>query len=270
MMKLTYRDKIIAAVLIAIAICAISFFTLINPTLKDIKTNKGQLKVVEEKKQEIDGKIKQIPKLQESILDTQKNTNKLAENFVSVEDVENALTVDRYMQEFADKCGVKLKSVEMGKSKLAAMNYYYGDYTDSINELRKSADADGSLEAEYNAQTAEQDNVSQRAKESIIQYQYGITIKGTRVNVFKYLAALKEFDKNVLINSVNITDYTFGKAEAEKANVPYPESNDGETVTIDLGEGKEITNTSEVKIVVTLYSVFEMPEPDVESIPAAN
>lgn len=269
-MKLTYRDKIIAAVLIAIAIVAISFFTLIKPKIKAIKVNEKTLSDLEVDKKDIENKISQIPKLQESILKTQEDTNELADKFVPVEELENAITVDRYMQEFADKCNVKLKSVELGQSKLVAMDYYYMDYSDTINDLRTAADADGSLTAEYNALLAAQDNISQRAKESIIQNQYGITINGTKVNVWKYLQALKEFDKNILVNSVNISDYSFGKDEAEKANVSYPESNDGQTVTIDLGEGNEITNTSDVKIVVTLYSVFEMPKPDVESIPEAE
>jgi preprotein translocase subunit YajC len=267
-MKLNYRDKIIAAFLIAIAILAISFFALIKPKYKDIKAHEKTLSEVQKTKQDIQDKIDKIPKLKESILKTQEDTNAIAVNFVPVNEVQNPVAIDKYMQKFAEDCHVKIKSAELSKSKVSPVDYYYGDNSDSIDEMRKSADIDGSLSKEYANSLAEQNSLSQRAKETVIQTQYGINVEGTKANIWKYLETLKKFEKHMLINSVSISDYTFGKKAAEDANVSYPESEEEATFTV--GEGQEKKNTSDVKLVVTLYSVFEMPTPDVETIPAAE
>lgn len=266
-MKLNYRDKIIASVLIVIAILAISFFAVIRPKYQKIKSHKETLSSVQKTKKKIEDQIAEIPGLKKAIIKIQEDTNEIAKDFVPVDQIYDPVSIDKYMQQFADDCHVKLKSVETGKTKLAPITYYYGDNSDSINELRKAADANGTLEEEYNKGLAEQKNLSQRAKETIIQTQYGINLEGTKANVWKYLETLKEFDKHVLVNSVNISDYSFGKDTCEKNNVSYPESE--EEVSIPIGD-KEIKNTSPVKIVVTLYSVFEMPDPDVDTIPAAT
>ena len=267
-MKLNYRDKIIAAFLIAIAIFAMSFFALIKPKYKDIKAHEKTLSEVKKTKQEIKDKIDKIPKLQETIISTQEDTNAIADKFVPVKEVQDPVAIDKYMQKFAEDCHVKIKSAELSKSKVSPISYYYGDFSDSINDMRKSADIDGSLTKEYEKSLAEQNALSQRAKESVIQTQYGINVSGTKANIWKYLEALKKFDKYVQVNSVNISDYTFGKKAAEDANVSYPESEEETTFTV--GEGTEMKNTSDVRIVVTLYSVFEMPKPDVETVPAAE
>ena len=266
-MKLNYRDKIIASILIVVAILAISFFAVVRPKYQKIKDHKETLASVQTKKKQIEDQIAEIPGLKKAIIKIQEDTNEIAKDFVPVDQINDPVSIDKYMQQFAEDCHVKLKSVETGKTKLAAVSYYYKDNSDNINDLRKAADANGTLEEDYNKSLAEQKNLSQRAKETIIQTQYGVSIEGTKANVWKYLEALKSFDKHVLVNSVNISDYSFGKDTCEKNDVSYPESE--EEVSIPIGD-KEIKNTSPVKIVVTLYSVFEMPEPDVDTIPAAT
>lgn len=267
-MKLNYRDKIIAAFLIAIAIFTMSFFALIKPKYKDIQSHEKTLSEVKKTKKDIEDKIEKIPNLKKSILKIQEDTNAIAVNFVPVDAVLDPRAFDKYMQNFANDCHVKIKSAELSKSKVSPINYYYGDFSDSVNDMRKSADVDGSLTKEYESSLAEQSNLSQRAKESVIQTQYGINVEGTKANIWKYLDTLKKFDKHVQVNSINISDYTFGKKAAEDANASYPESEEETTFTV--GEGKEMKNTSDVKIIVTLYSVFEMPKPDVDTIPAAE
>ena len=48
-------------------------------------------------------------------------------------------------------------------------------------------------------------------------------------------------------------------------NVTVNVIKDGEKVEVSVGEGQKITNTSEAQIVITLYSVYDMPEPNVEA-----
>ena len=266
-MKLNYRDKIIAAILIAVAILLMGFFALIKPKNKELKADKASLSDVQKTKKDIEAKINQIPSLKEQILNIYNDTNALTANFVPVSDVQNPVVIDKYMQKFAEETKVKLNSVELAESKLSPISYYYNSIKDNDADLRNAADVNGSLAEAMNARMAESIAVEQRAKESILQTQYGISITGTKKNVFDYLEALKKFDKSVVINQVSISDYSFGQEKAKAANVTLPESKEGEEVTVDAG-GQKISNTSDVRITITLYSVYEMAKPDVDTVPS--
>lgn len=267
MFKLNYRDKIIAAVLIVIAVGLIGFFALIKPKYKDIQTHQKTLSDVQKTKADIEAKIKEIPGIKENIKKIHTNTKAITDTFVPVNDVTDPVVIDKYMQKFADDTKVKLEKVELAETKLAPISYYYQTTSDTLGEMRNSADIDGKLGEAYTQSIAESTAVSQRAKENIIQTQYGITIKGTKKKIWDYLKALKDFDKTVIINSVSLDDYTFGENEAKQKNVTLPESKDGEEVSIDV-DGSKITNTSGARIVITLYSVYEMPMPDVDTVPS--
>lgn len=267
-MKLNYRDKIIAAFLIAIAIVLIGVFALIKPKAQTIKTNNEILAAKEVEKQQIEDKIAQIEPLKTQILTTYEDTNKIAEIFVPVKDVNDTRFLDEYMQKFADENEVTLLSVELGDSTVAPIAYYFKEARDDFQEVRQAADIDGSLQQAYDSSVAESSALTQRARESVIQTQYGVKINGTKENVWKYLEALKNFDKAANVNSVNIADYSFGKDAAEQANVQLPESEGGEGAEVQTSEGVVITDKSDVQLVITLYSVVDMPKPDVETVPS--
>lgn len=264
-MKLTYRDKIVAAILIAIAILLIGFFALIRPTINRIKDDKAIRTTRMAEKEKTENTIAQIPGLKENIINIYTDTTNTARVFVPREEVKDTAVIDQTMQDFADKTKVTLKSVELANSTLAPIDYYYEATSDTFVDLRKSADVNGDLQTEYDASVAESTSLTQRAKESIIQTQYGIKVEGTKKNIYDYLEELKNYDKAMVINSVAITDYTFGKKAADDAKVSLPDSKDGEKVEVSAGEGQKITNTSEAQIVITLYSVYDMPEPNVEA-----
>lgn len=269
-MKLNYRDKIIAAILIAITILLIGFFALIKPKYKDVQTHQKALKDVKKTEAEIKAKIDEIPGLKKTILQIYEDTSAITANFVPIDDVQDPVVIDKYMQEFADKAKAKLRSVELQQAKLTPINYYYTSKEDVFAEMRKAADADGSLAKEYAALTAESTAISQRAKESVMQTQYGINIHGTKKAVWAYLEELKKFDKTASIDSINMTDYSFGQDDAKAAGISLPDSKDSdEEVTVEAN-GKKISNATDVKIVVTLYSVFDMTKPNVDEVPSSN
>jgi len=269
-MKLNYRDKIIAAILIAITILLIGFFGFIKPKYKDVKTHKDTLKDVKKTQAEIQAKIDEIPDLKKAILKIHEDTSAITKNFVPISEVQDPVVIDKYMQGFADKSKAMLMKVELKEAKLTPIEYYYNSQEDNFAEMRKAADADGSLTKAYEALTAESIAVSQRAKESIMQTQYAINIHGTKKAVWAYLEQLKNFDKTANINSVVMEDYSFGQYKAKAANVSLPDSKDAdEETTVDTGSEK-ISNAQDVKIVVTLYSVYEMTKPNVDEVPSAN
>jgi preprotein translocase subunit YajC len=264
-MKLNYRDKIIAAILIAITILLVGFFALIKPKYKDIKAHQKNLKEVQKTEADIRAQIAEIPDLKSAILKIHEDTSVITAKFVPINDVQNPVVIDKYMQKFAEETKVKLLKVELKEAKLTPIEYYYNSVNDNFADMRKSADIDGSLGKAYAEQTAESTAVSQRAKESVMQTQYGINIHGTKKNVWAYLAALEKFDKTLTVNSVTITDYSFGKNAAEAANISIPDSKDADEETVvEGGENGKISNASDVRIVVTLYSVYEMAKPNVD------
>ena len=263
-MKLNYRDKIIAGVLLAIIILLVGFFVPVKNQIKKNKADKATLAERQEVKADYEKKIAQIPKLQESIRSIYNSAKDTTKIFVPVEDVENQILVDKYLQKCADDCHVRILNLDLKEATVSPIDYYFLDKQDKFNSIRSQADINGNLQAEYDASVAGSVALSQRAKENVIKNQYGLKIIGTKKNIWKYLEAIKKIDSAVVINSVNISDFTFGKDAAKKAGTQMPDSpEDGAEVSVQV-EGKEIKNTSDVQIVISIYSVIEMEEPDVE------
>ncbi|MBQ6170106.1 MAG: hypothetical protein IJK30_09140 [Ruminococcus sp.] len=263
-MKITYRDKIVAAVLIAIAVLLIGFFALVRPKIKDIKADRSTLSELKNTKAEIDKKIDEIPTLKDDIDETYTKTNSESKVFIPLDRVLDTRYIDMYMQSFADESKVTIKSLELENPTLGPIDYYYEDVKDSLADMRRAADVNGDLEKAYNATYAESNALSQRAKESIVQTKYGMTVNGTKKNVYNYLQKLKEFENAANIASVTITDYSFGQDSAKRAGASLPEDSE-DVVKITAGEGnQEISNTSDVTIVITLYSVYNMEKPNTD------
>ena len=263
-MKLNYRDKIIAGVLLAIIILLVGFFVPVKNQIKKNKADKATLAERQEVKADYEKKIAQIPKLQESIRSIYNSAKDTTKIFVPVEDVENQILVDKYLQKCADDCHVRILNLDLKEATVAPIDYYYKLDGDTFNSMRSQADINGNLQAEYNASVAGEVALSQRAKENVIATQYGLKINGTKKNIWKYLEEIKKMDNAVVVNSVNLSDFTFGKTAAKAAGTQLPDSpDDGSEVSVQAGD-KEIKNTSDAQIVITLYSVIEMEEPDVE------
>lgn len=263
-MKFNYRDKIIAGVLLAIVILLVGFFVPIKNMNAKNKTDKKTLADKQKIKTEYETKIAQIPSIQESIKSIYNEANDASEVFVPLEDIKNQVEVDKYMQKYADECKVKISNLDLGASAIAPLDYYFSSVQDTFGKLREQADINGNLSKEYAESVAESTALSQRAKENVIRTQYAMSVSGTKQNIWKYLEAIKKFDKAVVINSVNLKDSSFGKNAAEDAGVQLPESKDGEEVSVTADNGT-ITNVTDATIIMSLYSVIRMEEPNVES-----
>ena len=264
-MKFNYRDKIIAGILLAIVILLVGFFVPVKNMNKQNKADKKTLAEKQTIKADYEAKIAQIPKLQESIRGLYSDAKEATKIFVPIDDVDNERKLDKYMQKYADDCKIKVSSLELQSSKVAPIDYYYLLKGDDLGSLRSEADINGTLQKEYAASIAGDVALSQRAKESVIMTQYAFKVNGTKKNIWKYLEAIKNIDEAVVINSVSLADYSFGVNAARKAGVNLPDSpEDGSEVSVSVGEKGEIKNTSDAQIVLTLYSVIEMEEPNVD------
>lgn len=295
-MKLNYRDKIILAVVLALAILALSYFGLIKKKSQEITDNKARLADLKSQQEEIQQKIDMIPTLKQKIQAVYDDTNNITSIFVDRKNVEGTAILDQYMRKFADENKVRIVELEAKNPQVENIEYYYYEMDDEEKELRKAADLSGSLEADYKVLSAENDALSARNVESIIRTQYGIKVVGTKAEIWAYLKAIKDYDEAITIDSVNIQDYSFGEDAAKKEGVELSNSaEDIEKMKADAiqegmtdeeieaalaaidaqvasvsSNGKEITNTSQVEIAISLYSVYNMSEPDLDYVPSES
>lgn len=313
-MKLNYREKIILGCFLAVAILLGAFLGLVKPKTKALKDNQARLEELNTQKEEITNKINQIEPLQKKIHDIYDETVKLADIFVPSADVDTPVELDEMLQKYADENNVLLETVQVGLPAVSDLRYYYFQSPDSDSSYRESVDIGGQLEEKYLAEHEEELALKDREVEQLFQTKYGVKIIGTKENIFNYLEAIKDYDKAMLINSVQIYDYSFGQdaidaakdagsqiAEAvapaeetpaeevaEETTEPAENAEAAETAetaetaenaeetpqaaapTTVVVDGKEITNESECQIVLTVYSVYDIPEPNTTDIPAAT
>ena len=214
------------------------------------------------------------------------------------------------LQKYADENDVRIASLEVGTPSVTELKYYYYSADDYAAQYRETVDLGGQLQAEYNEDNKEALSLKDREVESLLETKYGVKVVGTKENIFKYLEAIKDYDQAMNIRSVQISDYTFGEAALEQARqagaqiaeaiappaeeapadeaaaeeteaeaeTEAPAETEEETAAAEeasaptavVVDGKTITNESDCQIVISVYSVFTMPEPNVDYIPAAN
>lgn len=285
-MKLNYRDKVIFGIGIAILILVVGFFFLIKPKNEEIKEDEKTLIAKQEEEEDLKAIIAKIEPLKTDIDDVYEKTAKLTADFVPIGDINETQKLDQYMQHLAEEAGVRIDELNVAYPKEQELDYYYLEYEDLISDMRDSADLNGGYAAAYNEVFAEQNALDQRKVETLIQTQYGIRVTGTREAVWKYMKAVEELKKTLLINQVDITDYSFGADKEEAEQQPSIDENAEEPAgTDENGEApeeagaetdvpeptpapEELTidnsNTSTVQIVISLYSVYDMEKPDTD------
>ncbi len=243
-MKLSYRDKMLLLGVAALAIIALGIFLLIKPKIAEIKEDNKTLSDVKADWKEKDDKIQQIPGLQEDITNTYKESKKLSDYFQDLSAVETQYKLDEFMQPYLDECNIEVTSIDLGAPAVSEIGYYY--FTPSVvtSSMFDAADVNGNYAAVVNAAKAESNALSERTKESVVRTQYGVAAKGEKEDIWAFMEKINNLDTTIIIDSVNISDYTFGE-EARK-------------------EDPSVEETSEVTFVISIYSVFPMDEPVVE------
>ena len=256
-MKLNYRDRIIAMVLIAIIILLGGFFGLIRPKSKDITESQAARTAKQMEWDALDQKIKENPKLAKNILDSYDKSQKLVNDFPTKQDFSYQL--DQFMQPLVDKCNVKIADMEAGAINTATLNYYFIQPTALDSAIIDAADVNGKKTDSSNY-VSEQDYVlSQRTAETVLTRQYGITAKVTRQNLFKFLDEVKALNKAVIVDSVSIDNYKFNTPDDAKLEFDK---------TTGLPTNADATIPDEgyanVTLVINFYSVTPMDKPNVD------
>ncbi|MBR2282809.1 MAG: hypothetical protein IJ874_00090 [Ruminococcus sp.] len=247
-MKLNYRDKVILGVLIAIILLIAGFVGLVKPKKVAIETDKKTLQDKQDERDDIQKKIDQIVPLTNEINDTYTATNKLAGDFVDYDSIYDTTYLDQFLREYADECELKVSTLNVSALAEGALNYYYFTPVVVGEKMFTASDLNGSLTEAFNQDKAESDALSERNVETVLTAKYAVTVEGTRENIWNYMKAIEEQDEAIIIDSVAISDYTFGETTDADGNVR--ESEDG---------------TSKVSFVVSLYSVYDMAKPNTDA-----
>ena len=250
-MKLNYRDKIILGALVAIVILLAGFFTVIRSRKQDIQDNKATLETARQEKAEVEGKIAEIKPLQDDIQSLYKESSELSGDFVEYNDIYNPRKIDQYMQHFAEDCEVKVMSLQTADLSEGTLDYYYFKHELLGKDMLTQADLNGDMQAARDELTAEEDALKDRNQESVLTGKYTIQVKGTKENIWKYMQALEDQKETILIESVTLQDlYISEKLEDVKK-------------ALAAAEGKEDEEEATAQIDISLYSVYDLAEPDV-------
>lgn len=239
-MKLTYRDKVVLIALIAVIIAVLGAVFLIRPKYLDIKDDNAKLAEVKEKWDGISAKLEEIPGLQEHILTSYDESDKLAKDFMDVSEISTPEKLDQFMQPYVDECNLEVSLLDLGSVSTSTLSYYYLTTTPVTSTMFDAADVNGTYKAAVDAQMLESNTLAQRTQETVMRTQYGISATGKKEDLWKFMETINDLDTAVLIESVNISDYTFGK------------------------NAQPATDKSEMTLVISFYSVFEMDKPVVE------
>lgn len=239
-MKLNYRDRMILLGVLAAAIVVLGIFALIRPKINDIKSDNAKLEEVKAQWAEIESKINEIEPLQKAIKASYEDSKKLCADFVNKDDVDSTTKLDKMMQPYIDECNLEIQTLDLAETGVSALNYYY--YTPPVltSSMFDAADVNGNYAAEIAKKQEESNALSERTAESVLQTRYGFTAKGTKEDIWKFMEKINSLDTAMIIESVNIDDFTFGEENP-------------------ASDGK-----ANVTMIVNIYSVFEMDEPVVE------
>ncbi|MDD6279163.1 MAG: hypothetical protein ACI4JE_08370 [Ruminococcus sp.] len=249
-MKLNARDKAILIGLVCVIIVIAGIFGLIKPKMGDIETDEAKLKEVKAQWEQIEDKIAEIEPMQKEIKDDYSDAVKLSNDFVDESQFfdkdENFMTykLDQFMQPYINECELEASRIEIGTHTSKTLSYYYFEPDVLTTSMFDAADVNGDYREELNDRMEESNSLSQRNAEEVIVTQFGLAAKGTKENIWNFMTKINSLNTAILIESVNIADYTFGEANLEPGQVS--------------------DNKSDVTFVINLYSVFEMDEPVVD------
>ena len=244
--NLNNREKTILGVFLAIIIILVGIFAGIRPINKMIKENKQILQDKQEEREQLEAKIAKIPGLQNQIKETYDKAIDLAEDFVDYNSIYRTDQLDMFLQDYADENEVKILKLELDPMDDEDLDYYYYEYADLAEDMRASADVNGTISARQDEILGEQRALKDRDVETAMGTKYGMVLKGTKENIWKYLKAIEDQSETILINKVDIEDFNF-EADLDEEGYIRAEKPDGE---------------SKAEVIISLYSVYEMDEPD--------
>lgn len=246
-MKLNYRDMVILGTILALALLIAGFFLLIKPEIEDIGVNKNQLAQLETERAKVDDEIAEIPEIKTDINNIYAESKTLSGPFLEYNSIYNSRKVDQYMQSFATDSKVKIFSLTPGDLSAETLEYYYFEPVYVGEDMRSGVDINGQDAKEIASEKAESEALANRTEEQVLSASYTITVEGTKEDIWKYMETIENQPETIIINSISFSNLQIKELEDED------EDEDEEEVL------------PRAQISLTLYSVYEMPQPYLEA-----
>lgn len=255
-MKLNYRDKVILAIVLALAIMVAGFLSLIKPKRAAIKDNEEKLSDLEDKETEINQKIGLTDGLIKKIDTSYANADKESKLFVEKSLVDTPVLLDKFMCDYANKNKVQVIDLKVDDTATATLNYYFKPYSEVSTTLLQASDINDQLQAEYDKNNESTAEISGRSAETVLSTRYGLTVVGKRADIYAYLRNIKDIDGAVLVTSYSGERYDDGEEEQTPEN-PAATDKEKERAKQTLTDDTVLKSA----IVIEVYSIYKMPKP---------
>lgn len=294
-MKLSNKEKIILAVVLAIAIVAAGFFLLVKPEYDKIEANKKSLEEAENQLQVMLNTLSRENTIDQEIQTAFDKANKFSPYFY---DDLTILDADELTRKILADANMSTKGLSIGDfttSTLTVSDYVETVVTYPLKEYSGYVPEAGidfsqfSLSYDENGNIVVPDQVKDVMKDylntllttqsqTIGSISVNLTVEGTRANFLKFLDYIAGLEKATYIPSVSI-DYTKINENEQQPNNPPNEGEEnedqGQEVQALAGE-TEIDENSEISMGITIiyYCVKPLqtetaaPETESEAQPA--
>lgn len=256
--EMSYRDKMILLIIAVVVIVAGGFFALIRPKYNAYKSHMVTYEETKKTWDGIDQKLKAIDPLKDSIKKTRDEAAKTIELFDNkamavVNDNYEPRTfyyqLDQYFHGAVDESALDVKSLVLDEVGTKAISYYY--YTP--NAITYSLLETGDLNGAYAADMYElmEESIVLGAVQSVdLAYEkMELVVRCQKEGLMNFLKAVKDDSETIIVDKVDIPDYTF--TETRTGETPQP----GEIVP-DPGMG-----WTEITLYISLYSAKGIDDP---------
>lgn len=259
MLKMSYREKIVALVLIVLVIVLIFVMWPIKTLREKIKTDTANRDTIKVTYDDYNRQINEIPVIEENIKkiyseskDLNKDFSVHRENFQIDEYVQNILNKDEYKD--GDKNKMEIKS---GFAQVDAdagdFDFYYYEPTVIEYPILENADTNGTLLNDTNPELFKkvENAVLMETLEGqeVEIHDCTFSAKFTKEALYKFIDDLEKDDKGVRVVGLNIGDYRFGNLNPEKI------------AAMESTAFQDMIGYSEGSIVLEFYTMEAIQEP---------
>jgi len=256
MLKMSYREKVVALVLIVLVIVLIAVMGPIKSLRASIKNHEAEQKTITVTYDEKKAIIDEIPDIEQNIKDLYDQSKDLNKDFAVHR--EN-FQIDQYIQQILNKdndykaAGKNtfeiIDSFTQENAGDGNVEFYFYKPSVITYPILENADINGTLtKTRYPEQYAKIENalvMSNLSSQKVETHSATFSCKFTKDALFKFIDDMKKNDTGVRITNIEIKDYTFGAM-----NVRNGQEN-----------AQENRGYSEGKITFVFYTMESIDEP---------
>lgn len=219
-MKMSYRDRMIALIVIVVALILAGIFAIVKPVTTKISSNKSTLASVTAEKEDIENTISKIPSLGEAIQSEYEESKSYAEKFT---DSRKGYEADQYIQEYFNSNSVEVLSMSVQEPTTQTISFY--SYAPNIvtYPLLEAADINGTIAAETAEKLQTSTVLAGLETQDVEMYSVNVDFLSKKDDLLALVDSIKDLDENIIITDLSISDYTFGAEATDNTLKGYSE-----------------------------------------------